>query len=135
MIAVDTNLLVRILVDDPGQSEQVITARRVASEAKQIFVPQIVAVELIWVLRAAYKLDKATQVQLLEHLLHNGAFVLQAEDRFLEAVGLFKKNNCDFSDCLIAAESQEANCTLMTFDKKLSHLSGVKLAMSGTVAG
>jgi len=128
VIAADTNLLVRILVDDPGQPEQVAIARTLASEAKQIFVAQIVIVELVWVLQAAYKLDKLTIVHLLEHLLHNSAFVLQAEDHFLTALTLFKKQACDFSDCLIATESQAANCTLITFDKKLSRLSGVKLA-------
>ncbi|TLS66725.1 type II toxin-antitoxin system VapC family toxin [Mariprofundus erugo] len=128
MIAADTNLLVRILVDDPNQSEQVAIARKIASDAKQMFVPQIVAVELVWVLQAAYKLDKSIIVPLLEHLLHNSAFILQAEERFMEALELFKKNSCGFSDCLIAAESQAANCTLMTFDKKLSRLYGVKLA-------
>jgi len=128
VIAADTNLIVRILVDDPGQPEQVALARKIASEARQVFVTQIVVVELVWVLQAAYKFDKSTIVRLLEHLLHNSAFVLQGEDRFLEALGLFKKNTCGFSDCLIAAESQAADCTLITFDKKLSHLSGVELA-------
>jgi len=109
----------------------VTTARRIASKAKQIFAPQIVVVELVWVLQRAYKLDKTAIVQLLEHLLHNSAFTLQAEDRFLEALGLFKTHACDFSDCLITAESQAANCTLVTFDKKLSRLSGVKMADAG----
>jgi len=127
VIAADTNLIVRILVDDPGQPEQVRIARKIASDAKQLFVPQIVAVELVWVLQSAYKLDKATIVRVLEHLLHNSAFSLQAEDRFLEALGLYKNNSCGFSDCLIAAESQAAKCTLMTFDKRLSLLYGVKL--------
>ncbi len=130
MIAVDTNFLVRILVDDPGQPEQVAIARKLASNAKRVFVPQIVAVELVWVLQAAYKLDKPIIVKLLEHLLHNSAFALQAEDRFLEALTLFKKNSCDFSDYLIAVESQAVNATLMSFDKKLARLSGVKLAKS-----
>jgi len=133
VIAADTNLIVRILVDDSGQPEQVVIARKLAREAKQVFVPQIVLVEMVWVLQAAYKLDKPTIVQLLEHLLHNSAFVLQGEDRFLEALGLFKENNCDFSDCLIAAESQAVDCTLMTFDKKLSRLSGVDLITSRKV--
>lgn len=73
MIAADTNIMVRVLVDDPEQPEQVAIARRLASEAKQLFVAQIVAVEMVWVLQSAYKLDKSTIVQLLEHLLHNSA--------------------------------------------------------------
>jgi len=128
VIAADTNLMVRILVDDPGQPEQVAIARTLAREAKQLFVAQIVAVEMVWVLQSAYKLDKSTIVQLLEHLLHSSAFTLQAEDHFLTALTLFKKHSCDFSDCLIATESQVANCTLITFDKRLSRLPGVSLA-------
>jgi len=128
VIAADTNLLVRILVDDPGQPEQVVIARKLASDAGQVFVPQIVTVELVWVLQAAYKIDKLTIVTLLEHLLHNSAFTLQAEDRFMEALALFRANSCGFSDCLIASESRAVGCTLITFDKKLSRLSGVSLA-------
>ena len=39
MIAVDTNLLVRILADDPGQPAQVDAARALASQSQQVFVP------------------------------------------------------------------------------------------------
>jgi len=128
MIATDTNLLVRILIDDPGQPEQVAIARTIARQARQVFVPQIVIIELVWVLQSAYKFDKDAIITVLEHLLHNSAFELQAEDNFFEAMGLFKNNNCDFSDCMIAIESQFAGCTLTTFDKKLSLLPNVRLA-------
>lgn len=128
MIAADTNVMVRILVDDPEQPGQVQTARKLASQAQQLYVPQIVLVEIVWVLQGSYGLNKAAIIRVLEHLLHNSAFELQAEDRFIEALGIFKESNCDFSDCLITAESRSANCTLVTFDKKLSRLSGIKLA-------
>ncbi len=129
MIAVDTNLLVRILIDDPGQPEQVAIARNIARKAKHVLVPQIVMIELVWVLQSAYKFDKDAMIAVLEHLLHNSAFELQAEDRLFEALGLFKNNSCGFSDCMIAVDSQAADCTLVTFDKKLSRLAGVKLAI------
>ena len=127
MIAIDTNVLVRILVDDSGQPDQVQAARKLASDAKQLFVPQIVQVEMVWVLQAAYKLKKTAIIAVLEHLLHNSAFELQAKDRFLEALELFKRNSCGFADCLIAAESYAADRTLITFDKKLVQLPGVEL--------
>jgi len=50
MIAVDTNLLVRILADDPDQPVQVDAARALASQSQQVFVPLIVQVETVWVL-------------------------------------------------------------------------------------
>lgn len=58
MIAVDTNVLVRILVDDPGQSGQVKRARALAGEAGEVHVPLIVLVETVWVLETSYGLPK-----------------------------------------------------------------------------
>ena len=52
MIAVDTNLLVRILADDPDQPAQVDAARTLASQSQQVFVPLIVQVETVWVLES-----------------------------------------------------------------------------------
>jgi predicted nucleic-acid-binding protein len=55
MIAVDTNLLVRLLTkDDPNQ------AKRAAKilESDVIFIPKTVALETEWVLRHAYGINK-----------------------------------------------------------------------------
>ncbi len=54
MIAADTNVLVRILADDPGQPAQVEAARGLASQAKQVFIPLVVQVETVWVLESGY---------------------------------------------------------------------------------
>jgi predicted nucleic-acid-binding protein len=130
MQAVDTNVLVRILVTDVKQPEQVKLARQFAKKAKILFIPQIVQVELVWVLDAAYKLDKSEIIQVLQHLQVNEAFQLQNDAEFSEALQTFQSNNVDFSDCLILAESKKENCTLTTFDKKFSKLPTVKLLSS-----
>ena len=44
MIAVDTNVLVRILVDDPGAVLQMQSARNLLAQSGVLFVPQIVQV-------------------------------------------------------------------------------------------
>lgn len=127
MQAVDTNVLVRILVTDDNQLEQVKLARQFAKKAKILFVPQIVQVELVWVLDAAYGLEKLEIVQVLNHLETNEAFQLQNPFEFGEALQLYQANNVDFSDCLILVESKKADCALVTFDKKFSRLAQVKL--------
>ena len=63
MIAVDTNVLVRILVDDPGQPVQTSAARMLASEAGEVYVPLIVMVETVWVLESGYRLAKDAVVR------------------------------------------------------------------------
>lgn len=42
MIAFDTNVLVRVLVDDPGEPDQVKAAREKVRRAREVFIPQIV---------------------------------------------------------------------------------------------
>jgi len=127
VIAVDTNVLVRVLVDDPDQPKQVKAARAHAKRAKQVFVPQIVQAETVWVFESAYDLDKPVILDVLEHLLHNKAFVLQGEAVFQSALAAYRTSNADFADYLIHAECEFAECQLVTFDKRLAKRPGVTL--------
>ena len=71
MLAVDTNVLIRIVVADNKQMDQVKLARQIAKKARQLFVPQIVQVELVWVLATAYHLEKIDIIHVLQHLQTN----------------------------------------------------------------
>ena len=127
MIAVDTNVLVRVVVDDPGQSAQVKAARARVRRATHIFIPQIVQVETVWVLESAYGLDKSTVVAVLDHLARNKAFTLQREAQFQRALAAFRTGRADFADYLIEAESKDAGYRLVTFDRRLARAPGVTL--------
>jgi len=120
VIALDTNVLIRVLVDDPGQPRQVKSARARVKRAKQVFVPQIVQAETVWVLESAYHLPKQRIVDVLQHLLENKSFVLQRESSFDKALAAYKAGGADFADYLIHAESEAANCELISFDKRLA---------------
>lgn len=130
MIAVDTNVLVRILIDDPGQPEQVQAARELASQAVKVYVPLIVMVECVWVLESAYRLDKAAVITVLTHLHTNNAFVLQDEVITQKALDLFCADQADFSDCVILTQVQREGLDLYTFDKRLSRLEGAHAVRS-----
>ena len=125
MIAVDTNVLVRALVDDPKEKRQVRAAKARIGKSGQAWIPQIVQVETVWVLETAYRLDKATVVAVLTHLLGNRAYVLQHEESFRRAFTAFKDGAADFADYLILAESEAAGHTLVTFDKRLQRTASV----------
>jgi predicted nucleic-acid-binding protein len=126
VIAVDTNMLVRILADDLGQPAQVQAARRLASEAEQVFVPTVVQVETVWVLESGYGLSKETVLQALGHLEANHAFVLEDGERCQRALALFRSSNADYSDCVILSECRSRDILLNTFDKRLGKLTGAK---------
>ncbi|MBK1631995.1 PIN domain-containing protein [Thiohalocapsa halophila] len=127
MIAVDTNVLVRILADDPEQPGQVAAARSLASEARQVFVPTVVQVETVWVLESGYRLSKQTIVEALDHLALNQAFVQEDADGCQRALDLFRGANADYADCLILAGCRARDVPLHTFDKRLSKLRGAAL--------
>ena len=124
MIAIDTNVLVRVLVDDPSEPKQMRAARACVKRAGQVLVPQIVQAETVWVLESAYGLDRKDLVDLLGRLLHNQALLLQDEETFQQALGEYRDGSADFADYLILSESRRASCQLATFDKRLKRSDG-----------
>jgi predicted nucleic-acid-binding protein len=132
MIAVDTKVLVRILVEDLDQPAQTTAARELASRAKQVFVPLIVQVETVWVLESGYKLRKENVAQVLEHLEVNQAFILENEELCHSALELYRSSNTDYSDCIILTHCRTQDLNLYTFDKHLSKLAGATLLQRET---
>lgn len=134
MIAIDTNVLVRVLTDDEESPEQTQLARALVKATKQVFITQIVQVEFVWVLEQAYELEKSQIIEALEILLHDSTYELQHTELFTQALERFKHGNAGFADSLIAVESQHAHLTLWTFDRKLSKQEGVTRLLSQSLA-
>jgi len=125
MVSLDTNVLVRIFVDDPQMPQQTEQARLKVGQLRQVYITNVVQVETIWVLKRAYNFTKSDLLQVLEHLRDNRAFVLEEADTFLSAVALYRETNIDFADALIVCKSRLQHFTVLTFDNKLSKLEGV----------
>ena len=66
MIALDTNVVVRFLVNDEAAQAR---RARALIEANSVFVPVTVLLETEWVLRGGYRLPRADVVRLLRALL------------------------------------------------------------------
>ena len=125
MISLDTNILVRIFVDDAEQPDQCKKARQIVSEYKTVYVSQVVQVETVWVLSRAYGFSRKEVGVVLEHLLNNQSFRLENEIIFTAAVPLYSASNIDFSDAVILQTSAQEKLELLSFDKKLQKLQGV----------
>lgn len=127
MVSFDTNVLVRIFVDDQN-TDQVNKARKLAKKVKKIFISQVVQIELVWVLSRAFKLAKVDVLKILDDMHSNAAFVLQNPDEFIQALELYRSNSIDFSDSMIFVNSNNNQTKIIyTFDQKFSNLSGVEL--------
>jgi predicted nucleic-acid-binding protein len=96
MIAVDTNVVVRLLTgDDPAQLEQ---AKGVFSAA-EIFVPDTVILETEWVLRYAYNLPPATILDGLLRLFGLPNVILRDARALAQALESYRAGT-DFADAL-----------------------------------
>lgn len=117
MIALDTNILARFYVHDPGDPEaakQRPVAYEVITKSPSLFVPLPVTLELEWVLRAFYRFDAAQVTQVVEHLLGLPNVNVEESSRVLAALNLLGRG-MDFADALHLAGS--AHCqALYTFD-------------------
>ena len=127
MLAVDTNVLLRILVDDPDAREQCARARERAKREEQLLVPFIAFVEAIWVLREAFGYSRQSIIEVFERLLANERYHIANREILGDALKSYREVNVGFSDCAIHAEAQREGAGLLTFDRKLERLSGVEV--------
>jgi predicted nucleic-acid-binding protein len=114
VIAVDSNVLVRYLVeDDPDQADR---AEAVLLSGA-ILVPTTVLLETAWVLGSGYRFDRAAIVDGITKLL--GLPGVQAEDSAAAGQALtWYAQGLDFADALHLASSGRAEA-FATFDRAL----------------
>ena len=125
MRAVDTNLLVRLLVrDDDKQVE-----RAESFIATGAWVSHLVLVETLWVLDGVYERTPAQLANAVELLLDHEHLAVQDMEAVAEALALFRARPAlGFSDCLILEVARKAgHVPLGTFDRALSKADGVEL--------
>ncbi|MBK8997988.1 MAG: type II toxin-antitoxin system VapC family toxin [Myxococcales bacterium] len=124
MLAVDTNVLVRLITRD--DDKQVATAEQFV--AKGAWISHLVLAETSWVLSAVYDLKPAAIATAVEMLLNHRDFAVQDPDVVEAALQHFRsKPALGFSDCMVLEIARKAGHTpLGTFDRNLGALSGVK---------
>jgi predicted nucleic-acid-binding protein len=122
MIALDTNVLVRFLVeDDKAQSAKVVglVARAIAAD-EALFLSDVVICETVWVLVAAYRVPRAEIGATLGRLLMAAHLRFEDPDRLSRALEAFLAGKGDFADYVIREEARAAGCDrVATFDRVL----------------
>ena len=117
MIAIDTNVLLRLFVlDDAGQCA---AARRLVADSghRGVLIPMLVLAELVRVHRRRLGFSLPAAVELLERIVEAPEFVIEAQPVVEEALAIYRAGGTEFSDCLIAAASRAGGATtLFTFD-------------------
>ena len=127
MIAFDTNVLLRLLLnDDKRQARQAqLLIDRVIDAADRVLLPDIVLCELEWVLDSVYELPRSRIIETLQRLLDADEFTFNSTASLSRALDDYKKGKADFSDYLIGASAASAGATTtFTFDRILLQSKG-----------
>ena len=124
MRAVDTNLVVRLVVrDHPEQAE---AAEKFTSGGA--WVSHLVLAETTWVLDAVYERSSDQIATAVDMLLNHESLTLQDADVVTSALEQFRKRPAlGFSDCLVLETARKAgHLPLGTFDRDLARLEGAE---------
>ena len=117
MIAIDTNVLVRLIVDD--DNIQARKALKLVEDESEVFISTIVLCKAAWVLESCYALKKSELINTFEQVLRINQFNIEYSEAIWQALNEYKKVNADFSDCIIATIAKANNCdTVTTFDNQ-----------------
>jgi len=119
MIGLDTNVLVRYLVqDDPAQTARATRLiERELSDSEPGFVSLVVLMETCWVLKRIYGATKDEQRAMARGILETRQLVVEARATVNRAID--KAESGEFADALIAEIAREAGCSrVVTFDRR-----------------
>jgi predicted nucleic-acid-binding protein len=122
LIALDTNLIVRLVVqDDPGQvaiAERIL--RTAVERGEPCFLSDPVLCELEWVLTSCYKAQHNEILAAVQELLAQELFHFENRDAVRQALDAYQTGKADFSDYLIGAKGHTHGAkTTFTFDRNL----------------
>jgi predicted nucleic-acid-binding protein len=126
MIAIDTNVLVRYLVqDEPEQARK--AARFIANECSSDapgLINRIVLCELVWVLESAYKYRRSQVAVALDKILRTRQFEIEDHEDAWSSFREYQAGS-DFADAFIAGVNRRLGCArTVTFDRKAARVLG-----------
>jgi predicted nucleic-acid-binding protein len=130
VIALDTNILVRLIVhDDVAQARAaerlLIRARR---EQTPLFVADVVLCEQVWVLTRRVGLSRAAIADALDRLLRTELIVVADAAVAEAALDAYRTGKGDFADYVIREQAKAAEASeVVTFDRALRGESGFRI--------
>jgi len=122
VIALDTNVLVRFLVEDDRKQTAAAAALidRVVKDGDTLFVSDVVVCETVWVMSVSYHIGRKEIAGVLRNLLRARHVTFSAADQLIRALEAYESGKGDFADYLIREHARAADCDqVATFDRVL----------------
>lgn len=131
MLGLDTNVLVRLLIeDDPAQTRRARNLVDVAVAHDEVVLVSLpVLLETEWVLRSRYEMAPEAILGLFRAALETRELAFEDEAAVEEALFNWQEDLSGFSDCLIVAHNRQLGCrSTATFDARAARLPGASKA-------
>lgn len=126
-IAVDTNVLIRALVDDDSAPDQCMRARALIEAATRVRISAVVFHETMWTLSRRFGFSRAELVATGRALLAHPRYELELYELFGDALQILETAAIDFADAAALADARRRGTPLHSFDRKLGRLPGAQL--------
>jgi predicted nucleic-acid-binding protein len=119
MIGIDTNVLVRVFVDDaPEQTKAALRILSELSHERPGYVSIVVLVEMVWVLGRNYGFKSEAIFAALDTLFDSANIQIERAVLVQDAVDTAHDLDADIADVLIVLSAREAGAIkTVTFDK------------------
>ncbi len=129
MIALDTNVLVRVLVrDDESQSKSASQFLERLTPRNPGLICREVLIELVWVLERTYGFEKSRISRAIHALMDSSEIVVEDIERVQEVLLDYQSSKVDFSDLMIRSAAIMLGArNVATFDKRFARVSNVVL--------
>lgn len=130
MAGLDTNVLVRWLVDDDARQSRRVAElfKDSAARGERLYVPVTVMLELEWVLRSRYQFEKSSVLMAMNALLETRELEFQMEPAIERALHAYRLGKADFADGLHAGLCAiDGRQPLLSFDAKAARLDDAAL--------
>ena len=134
MITLDTNVIVRYLVDDDAEQAEAARAlvERLTSDS-QGFICREVAIEVVWVLERFYRFTRTQIADVLVELTATDSLVVEVADDVARAASTYRHGGAGFSDLMILSAAEKSGAVpLHTFDRRLARMEGAILVENAT---
>lgn len=122
MIALDTNVLIRYLVEDDEKQTALAASLidRSIVRGERLFVSDIVVCEAVWVLSFSYKSTRSEISVVLRNLFRTRHLEFASVEQLVRALEDYSAGRGDFADYLIRQHAQSFECeSVATFDAEL----------------
>jgi predicted nucleic-acid-binding protein len=124
VISFDTNMLIRLLVEDDREQARIVQEILLQAEEQgtKVMILSEVLVEIVWVLESVYSCSRNEIARYLDMILQKEVFLFSDFSKIKNVVNIFRERG-DFCDLLIVAKSRQFNAEkLLSFDKKLQKM-------------